>query len=141
MMMACAGSKKKRPSPHAQTATRVHAVISHLENRLNQRDADQLTVLLAPPLTDDEQFAKRLDELIASTSDLDVQFIIERLWIQDDETIRVDLHWTMHATLPTGPVTTAGTARFTMSGKDTLRLSSVSGDNPFAPRFDDPLMR
>ena len=140
LLSGCAGSKKKRLTPPSLLALRINGTISELETRLNQRDERRLYTLLTDALANDETFSRDLDQLMSAVSELRVQFLVERIWLIKEE-IRVDLHWTMRATLRSGPMTTAGTARFTMEGKEKPRLSAVSGDNPFSLQLDAPLIR
>lgn len=164
VLAACA-TPKKSLSAHAQLALRVDAAVKELEEQLNRRNHQRIVSLLAPPLTEDKAFAQGLTDLFDQAATLQAAFTIERLWVQNPDlpagqagTIRVDLHWTLHATLAAGPttvagsprglaqkarpegLTTSGTARFTMVGKETPRLAAVTGDSPFRPQFDRPLI-
>ncbi|HUJ79661.1 MAG TPA: hypothetical protein VLY45_05030 [Nitrospiria bacterium] len=150
---ACGGTKKPL-SLQAQTATRINAVIEDLQTRLGRCDRSGIASLLAPPLSNDATFAHGLADLCDRASALHPVFIVERLWLKNAETVRVDLQWTLraNATAPTGPpsstggrqagepVMVMGTAHFTFIGKDSPRLTAIEGDNPFAPQADQVLL-
>ena len=138
-MIGCA-TPKKALSAQGQLALRIDEAVKELQDQLSHRNQQRITSLLAAPLSDDQAFARDLTTLFERATSLRAAFVIERLWMQSPETVRVDLHWTLHAELasPPGPATITGTARFTMSGKEP-RLAAVQGDNPFNPTFDRPL--
>jgi len=143
-LAACGGSKKPL-SVQAQTASRINTVIEDLQSHLEHCDRRGITSLLAPPLSNDATFARGLATLCERLSAIQPVFVVERLWTNNAETVRVDLQWMLRATLspPSGPVSlpsnqpsggpmmVMGTAHFTFVGKDSPRLSAVDGDNPF----------
>jgi hypothetical protein len=130
----------KALSAQGQLALRIDEAVKVLQDQLSRRNHQRITSLLATPLSDNQTFAQGLTTLFERATSLRATFVIERLWIQNPETVRVDLHWTLHAELasPPGPATITGTARFTMIGKEP-RLAAVQGDNPFNQAFDRPL--
>jgi hypothetical protein len=143
VLAACASPKKSLSAP-AQMATRVNTIVNELQAQLSRRDAREILSRTAAPLADDPAFARGLAELVERTTLLRARFVVERLWLQPAETVRVDLHWTLDAEPAgqdhtAGPATVTGSARFIMVGKETPRLTAVLGDNPFTSRFDHPL--
>lgn len=151
--LAACGSAKKPLSSQAQMASRVDEVIAELQTQLGFCDRHRIAALLAPPLSKDEVFSHRLSEFCNRASAIRPVFVVERLWLESADTVRVDLQWTLRADLSpaSGPSSPAGrpaggstmvmgTAHFTLVGKDSLRLTAVAGDNPFAPQFDQALV-
>jgi hypothetical protein len=144
-LAACGGSKKPL-SAQAQTASRINTVIEDLQTQLGRCDRRGITSLLAPPLSNDATFARGLATLCERLSAIQPVFVVERLWMNNAESVRVDLQWMLRATLsppagpvpPTGnqqaggPTMVMGTAHFTFVGKDSPHLSAIDGDNPFA---------
>ena len=143
---SCASSKNALSAP-AQQAMRIDAFVQGLQEQLNRRDHAGLLALTAPPLSDDPAFAKNLRALIDQTNAIDATFVIERLWQVSAESTRVDLHWTLRiesaadrsASGPANESTATGSARFTITGKETPRLTTVAGDNPFILQPSRPL--
>lgn len=135
LLSACAETKKSL-TPQAQLATRIDTTIQDLGHQMSHCDLQHITPFLTPDLANDHAMTQSIETLCARAHTLQAQFVIERLWLQPPETVRVDLHWTLQVTLDAGPSTTIGTARFTMIGKDHPLISAVSGDNPFDPQFD-----
>jgi hypothetical protein len=153
--LAACGSDKKPLSIQAQMASRVDTVIAELQTQLGHCDRHRIAALLAPPLSNDEAFSHQLTDLCNRASAIRPVFVVERLWLDSADTVRVDLQWTLRADLvaPSGPAPSTGdrqagggstmvmgTAHFTLVGKDSPRLTAVAGDNPFAPQFDQALL-
>jgi hypothetical protein len=151
--LAACGSAKKPLSVQAQMASRVDTVIAELQTELGYCDRNRIAALLAPPLLNDEAFSHQLTDFCNRATDIHPDFVVERLWLQSADTVRVDLQWTLRAVLPqaAGPSPSAdrpvggatmvmGTAHFTLVGKETPRLTAITGDNPFAPQFDQALI-
>ncbi|MEW6324549.1 MAG: hypothetical protein AB1515_04105 [Nitrospirota bacterium] len=142
--IAACSTTKTSLSAQAQLVARVEAAIKELQEQYNRRNQTRLASLLAPPLADDPAVAEALTALFRRADSVRAQFVIERVWLLDPDTVRVDLHWTLRAEpapaaggQPEGPAMAAGTARFTLTGKEP-RLAAVQGDSPFNPAFDRP---
>ncbi len=153
--VACAGAPKPL-SAQAQWATRIDTVIAALQTQLEHCDRRGIASLLAPPLAEDQLFARGLADLCERASGIRPVFVVERVWLKNAETVRADLQWTLRADLAPPPVPSApststggrpegssimvmGTAHLTLVGKESPRVTAVDGDNPFAPQFDQPL--
>jgi hypothetical protein len=151
--VACAGSKKTL-SDQAQWTARIDRAIAELQTRLEQCDRRGIVSLLAPPLSEDQTFARNLDALCERASAIRPELTVERLWLKPADTVRADVQWTLRANLapPAGsPSPTPGrqggtsamvmgTAHFTLTGKESPRLTAIDGDNPFTPQFDQTLL-
>jgi len=148
LCLSCAGTKKSL-SDQARLATHIDAVIETLQKQLGSCDRQGIAALLAPPLAGDDTFSRGLADLCKRATDLKPVFVVERIWLKNDDTVRADVQWTLRATLAAaatvgqqerGPAMVTGSAHFTLVGKDSPRLAAIDGDNPFAAQFDHPLL-
>lgn len=131
IVASCAGSSKKRLSEPSQLAVRINTVITELEERINARDQEGIIALLTPSLAGDADLRRGIKELL-SLPGLNVTFMVERMWRTDDNTMRVDLQWTLRAKPPSGSTISTGRGRFLLVGSDQHRLDQISGENPFS---------
>lgn len=151
--LACAGAKKTL-SDQMQWTARIDRAIMELQTQLAKCDRRGIVSLLAPPLSEDQTFARNVDALCERASAIRPELTVERLWLKTADTVRADVQWTLRATLastagtptPTpdrqGGTSTMvmGTAHFTLVGKESPRVTAIDGDNPFAPQLDQSLL-
>ncbi|HUK57334.1 MAG TPA: hypothetical protein VLY20_11825 [Nitrospiria bacterium] len=117
-----------KPTDDAKRLLQIDAFVENLRVTYESKNVRAFSSLYPAAHEDD---LRAIASFLTSASALRLEFMIDRIVLQDND-IQVSFHWELHWTPEkTGPVKLRGNALFHLTGKSDLRLQTIDGDDPF----------